>query len=318
MIQSEFPSISWLPTLEPLVVVTEPEDRPEVSIYELRKGVSLFRGELWPDFSGKLEIDLKPLLKGMFMPALPSAEAALQKNFASLKMRDENDGEGVYTYADVNLFSEDSMSRMSDADELWVPADYRLPISYPDDDTFVSAVIETRSGEIDIMDRIVEGSGDNMGRFSMLCALDSFGLGGDDTFRVRIASSFSPSLTSPVYHVVPQAMEQYLFYNRLGGWDNIAMSGRRTVSPEMEFSSHLESGRRVQTGCKMTRQYVQNSGWMTFASAQALATLLSSPAVYHLVGDAWRQIVVTACEVSLEGDASQHSVSFTYRYSEEF
>ena len=56
--------------------------------------------------------------------------------------------------------------------------------------------------------------------------------------------------------------------NRLGGWDNIAMGGRRTVTPEMDFSNHLENGLRKQTQCKVTRKYMQNSGWMTLASAE--------------------------------------------------
>lgn len=316
MIQSKFPSISWLPSLDPLVVTSEPEDKPEVSIYERKRESSLFSGKLWPDFSGRLEIDLKPLIKDLFVPSVPSEVAAHQDNFVSLRMRDANDDDGVYTDADVNLYSEDSRARMSDADNLRVPAGYRLPICYPDDDSIGSAVIETRSGEIDIMDSIVAGSGDNLGMFAMIRGLDTFHLGGDDTFRVRISTDFSPSLYSPVYRIVAHEMEQYLFYNRLGGWDNIAMGGRRTEAPEMEFSSRLESGKRMTAGCKVTPQYVQNSGWMTLVSARALARLLSSPAVFHLVGQEWRRIVVTACEVSLESDSSQHSISFTYRYSE--
>lgn len=315
MIQSEFPTVSWLPTLKPLVIETEPENRPDVSIFELQRQKTLFSGALWPDFSGRLEIDLKPLVKDLFVPSLPSSAARIQRNYASLKMKSEDDDQ--YTYAEVNLFSEDSLTRMSDADELEVPKDYVLPISYADDDTFSYAVIETRSGEIDIMDRIDEGSGDNLGRIAMILDIGSLHLGGDDTFRVRISSAIAPDLRSPVYHITSKRMEQYLFYNRLGGWDNIAMGGRRTFAPEMEFSSHLESGRRMPTRCKATLQYVQNSGWMTMESATALSRLLASPAIYHLSGGVWRRIVITAGDVTIESDASQHSLSFTYRYSEE-
>lgn len=315
MIQSEFPTVSWLPTLGPLVIETEPENRPEVSIFELQRQKTLFSGALWPDFSGRLEIDLKPLVKDLFVPSLPSSVATIQRNYASLKMKSEDDDQ--YTYAEVNLFSEDSLTRMSDADELEVPKNYVLPISYADDDTFDSAVIETRSGEIGIMDLISEGSGDNLGRFTMMLGIGSLQLGGDDTFRIRISSAITPDLRSPVYHITSREMEQYLFYNRLGGWDNIAMGGRRTFAPEMEFSSHIESGVRKPTLCKATRQYVQNSGWMTLASAEALSRLLASPAIYHLSGGVWRGIVITASDITIESDASQHSLSFTYRYSEE-
>lgn len=317
MIETSYPGISWLPKLTPLEINTEPENRPEVSIYELLRQQSLFVGKLWPDFSGTLLIDLKPLIKDLFVPSVPSEVPANQTNYVSLKMRSDDDAADKYVYADVNLFSEDSLSRMSDADELTVPEDYILPIAYPDDDAIMSAFIETRSGKIDIKDSIVFGSGDCTGQYAMLKPISALHLAGDDTFRVLISTDNAPDLRSPVYHITSRPMEQYLFYNRLGGWDNIAMGGRRTVTPEMDFSNHLENGLRKQTQCKVTRKYVQNSGWMTLASAEALVGLLSSPAVYHLVGGIWRQIVVVSTDIVIEDDASQHSLSFTYSYSEE-
>lgn len=128
MIETSYPGISWLPKLTPLEINTEPENRPEVSIYELLRQQSLFVGKLWPDFSGTLLIDLKPLIKDLFVPSVPSEVPANQTNYVSLKMRSDDDAADKYVYADVNLFSEDSLSRMSDADELTVPEDYILSL----------------------------------------------------------------------------------------------------------------------------------------------------------------------------------------------
>lgn len=187
--------------MTPLEINTEPENRPEVSIYELLRQQSLFVGKLWPDFSGRLVIDLKPLIKDLFVPSVPSEVPANQTNYVSLKMRSDDDAADKYVYADVNLFSEDSLSRMSDADELTVPEDYILPIAYPDDDAIMSAFIETRSGKIDIKDSIVFGSGDCTGQYAMLKPISALHLAGDDTFRVRISTDNAPALPCISHHI---------------------------------------------------------------------------------------------------------------------
>lgn len=314
MIAQELKAISFLDENPQIHISTEPENRPDVYIYDdLRKNL-IFEGGLWPDFNGSLVIDLAPEIKNAYIPVLPGAAAALQQNYIYLKFRDEDDDPGVYHYGTVNLFSIDALERMSDADELVVPESFILPVSYVQIDTINDAYIATRNGMIDIKELCPVGNNEE-GVFSFLKPIKSLNLLPGEKFRVIIVRD-GEAVYSPYYSVTPRDMEQYLFYNRLGGWDNIAMSGRLSIVPEYEFGRGRKDGKSVQTSAAVTRKYKQNSGGLTRQSASALAQLLESPAIYHLVNGEWQKIVIDAVEITIESDAHIHSISFNYVYSD--
>ncbi|MGM9767467.1 MAG: hypothetical protein ACI3Z0_03250 [Candidatus Cryptobacteroides sp.] len=316
MIDQELKDISYIDESPRIIIRTEPENSPYVYIYDSLRNVVLFEGSLWPDFSGRLEIELVPEIKDSYSPELPGSVASLLKNYITLKYRDEDDEDGSYHYGSVNLFSKDALEIMSDADELNVPENYILPISYVHTDIVNQAYIATRSGMIDITEFCPYDSDRPLGIISFLRSIKDFNLLPGETFRVVVYCDGDP-VYSPFYTIVRPSMEQFLFYNRLGGWDNIAMSGRCTVAPEYEFSNGIKNGRRAQTSVKNTRKYKQNSGSLTMKSAIALAQLLESPAVYHLVDGAWKPVVIDAVEANIEKDADLHSITFTYMYSDD-
>lgn len=298
-----------------IYISADPESSMYVYIYDDLRKKLIFEGRLWPDFNGSLVIDLTPEIKNAYTPVLPGAVAALQQNYIYLKYRDEDDAEGVYHYSTVNLFSIDALERMSDADELVVPENFILPISYVQKDLIDMAYIATRNGRIDIKDLCPAGNNEE-GVFSSLKPINSLNLLPGEKFRVVIVRD-GDAVYSPYYSVTSLDMEQYLFYNRLGGWDNIAMSGRRSIIPEYEFGRGRKDGKSVQTSAAVTRKYKQNSGGLTRQSASALAQLLESPAIYHLVNGDWQKIVIDAAEITIESDAHIHSISFNYIYSDD-
>lgn len=315
MIVQELKAISFLDENPQIHINTEPENRPDVYIYDNLRDKLIFEGGLWPDFNGSLVIDLAPEIKNAYTPVLPGAAAALQQNYIYLKFRDEDEDVGVYHYGTVNLFSIDALERMSDADELVVPENFILPVNYVQIDFIDKAYIATRNGMIDIKDLCPVGNNEE-GVFSFLSPIKSLNLLPGEKFRIVIVRDGDP-VYSPYYSVTSRDMEQYLFYNRLGGWDNIAMSGRLSIAPEYEFGRGHKNGKSVQTSATVTRKYKQNSGGMTLQSASTLAQLLESPAIYHLVNGAWQKIVIDAAEISIESDAHIHSISFNYVYSDD-
>ena len=315
MIAQELKAISFLDENPQIHISTEPENRPDVYIYDDLRKKLIFEGGLWPDFNGSLVIDLVPEIKNAYTPVLPGAAAALQQNYIYLKFRDEDDDPGVYHYGTVNLFSIDALERMSDADELVVPENFFLPVSYVQTDAINAAFIATRNGMIDIAELCPVGNNEE-GVLSFLRPIKSHNLLPGEKFRVVIVRDGDP-VCSPYYSVTSRDMEQYLFYNRLGGWDNIAMSGRLSIVPEYEFGRGSKDGKSVQTSAAVTRKYKQNSGGLTMQSASALAQLLESPAIYHLVNGAWQKIVIDAADITIETDAHIHSISFNYVYSDD-
>lgn len=315
MIAQELKAISFLDENPQIHISTNPENRPDVYIYDDLRKKLIFEGGLWPDFNGSLVIDLVPEIKDAYTPVLPGEAAALQQNYIYLKFRDEDDGVGVYHYGTVNLFSIDALERMSDADELVVPENFILPVSYVQIDSIGMAYIATRNGMIDIKELCPAGN-NTEGVFSFLRPIKSLNLLPGEKFRVVIVRDGNP-VCSPYYSVTSRDMEQYLFYNRLGGWDNIAMSGRLSIIPEYEFGRGSKDGKSVQTSAAVTRKYKQNSGGLTRQSASALAQLLESPAIYHLVNGTWQKIVIDAADITIESDAHIHSISFNYVYSDD-
>ena len=312
MIETVFPAYSWIDNLPPLKISGEPEGKYGVKISD-NNGTILFSGNIWPDFNALLQIDLEPVIRDLYTPVRPASLSRRSENYVILNIEDINYEDSVT--AKINLFSEDSEYLMSDADELVIPTNYYLPINYPDTGDITEAYIVTRSQRIDLMSYI-NRSNNRLGIWSVLLPVSRFNFLPGTVFQVVIESEENGSIMSPVYHVCNKDMEQYLFYNRLGGWDNIAMQGRRTITPSWEFSHHLSGGLLKQSPGKATRKYQQSSGWLTRQSTAALMQLLESKAIYHFINGAWRQVAIDNANGSIESDASLQALTFTYMYSD--
>ncbi len=311
----QLPEISYIDENPTIRINTEPENRLHVRIVDEVRNSVLFDGSLWPDFSGNLNIELAPLVSELWDPVEPAPFMALQRNFANLRISFPDEHESDLTTC-VNLFSRDGLNRMSDADELTVPADYWLPISYPAADHVNKAFILCRGSSINLMELMIYTDDIEKGMCAALVNIERSGLRPGDVFRVLIDNDTSSECYSPYYRVCGVDMQQYLFYNRLGGWDNIAMSGSRSLVPEYDLVNAMTGTALSQATKRVTRKYQQSSGWMTYKSAVALAELMESPAVFHLCDGYWRRIVIDDAKVAIDNQASIHSISFNYLYSD--
>ena len=308
----------FLSNLPKVLIDCEPEASPEVRITELTSGTTLFHGKLWPNFQGELEIDLKPLIKDFFQPKFPNPRrdtAFYTKNFVHLKIEDLEYDYDATIY--VNLFSGDSLNYMSDIDEMAIPAsDYDLPISWPNEPGLAVAKIISQKGEDDSLGHVLQYASLEPRRGRNNAMLSSVYQDSSSPFYIYIPYD-GDDCCSPVYHVEPGEYEQYLFYNRHGSWDNVAMRGRRTICPEMDFSTARQSGLWVKGDSEVIKKYTQDSGYMSKKTIAALMLLMESPCIYHRRYGTWQKIVIDECTPSLNSDDTLHSLSFTYRYSED-
>lgn len=317
MIENLFNNVTYfLPDLPMLVLTGEPEIVFEVRITDTKNGGVLFHGRLWPDWNGRLEIDLKPIIKDTFKPEfIYRTGPSYFDNYISLKIEElEYDDE---VNINVNLFSILSLERMSDIDEMDVPSDYFIPVGYPNLDSVSGRIKSNREDDADL-ERDLQYKDDvlGLGRNYLFLKPGVWTMS-PEAFYVQIDHEDGPCL-SPVYHIVEGTFEQYIFYNRFGNWDNIAMNGRRTLSPEMEFSNASLGGKRCKGVSEISRKYTQNSGNLTRKTAAALMSLMDSPAIYHLTADKeWRKIIIEDCTPVINSDDSLHNLSFTYQYSED-
>ena len=324
--RNELSSINFIDRIPDWVIQQEPEACPEVAISDRRTGDRLLSGKLWPDWSGTLRISLKELLKDfcagtMFYP--DDLEPYNTRRISLHELGEDSSFEII-----VNMFSSDAKTQMSDIDEMDIPEDYRLSVSYITDFAKDANLI-TPTGKEDLWNDYFDlGSYESSageGTISTEIYVNNLNLRGADTFYVQVdlaglwRNKLPYSLKSPVFHIVPGEYEQYLFYNRFGGWDNIAMKGRRSVVPDMEFTSEIRSGSMRKSKHKVERKYTQDSGYLTKKTIAALLLLMESPSIYHKTpSGAWRPIVIEECSPTINSDDTIHSLSFTYRYSEDF
>lgn len=308
----------FLTNLPKVLIDGEPEASIEVRITELTSGTRLFHGKLWPDFRAQLEIDLKPLIKDFFKPEYPfppKNTAFYTKNFIQLQIEDLSYDDDITIY--VNLFAGDSLYGMSDIDEMAIPASgYDLPISWPNESGLAFAKVISQKEEDDGLGHILNYNSLYPGKGRNHAMLNSIYQDSSSPFYIHISCT-DEDCCSPVYHVEPGEYEQYLFYNRYGSWDNVAMRGRRTICPEMEFTTALQSGSWVKGDSEVIKKYTQDSGYMSKKTIAALMLLMESPAIYHKRHGTWKKIVVDECTPTLNSDDTLHSLSFTYRYSED-
>lgn len=304
----------FLPNLPMLVLDGEPAAVFEVRLTNTKNGDVLFHGRLWPDWNGRLEIDLKPIIKDCYVPSFVFDDRANYiYNYISLKIEEFEYGDEISI--NVNLFSQRSLESMSDIDEMNVPSDYYIPVGYPDLEILYGCIKSNREDDEDIMHELQTNASGLGCNYFFLKASDW--APSPEAFYVQIDHE-DGSCLSPIYHIVEGAFEQYVFYNRLGTWDNIAMNGRRTLSPEMEFSNASLGGKRRKGVSAISRKYTQNSGNLTRKTAAALMSLMDSPAIYHLTADkTWRKIIIEDCTPVINSDDSLHNLSFTYQYSED-
>lgn len=217
-----------------------------------------------------------------------------------------------------------SGGQTSDIGELTVPEDYLLPMLFPasylDSDGKTSLQICNLRQEIAVQlpeqdERSENAFVDAIFQIGSLPVSDGMEL----TAEVLDSSgNGGESVKLPALRISSMQFEQYLFRNRHGAFDNIPMSGARKFTPEYSFEAGIIDGRLRKTAPDTgTNAFSQDTGYLPRQTMRALSELLLSDSIYHLKDGVFRKIVITGSTFSLSSAETAHSVTFTYRYSDE-
>lgn len=299
--------------LEPVVVVAEIGVAVRVKLSS-NDGI-LIDEAYWPDFNGQVVLDISDVVaQGLYLEIPDIGKDHQQTSIFKAFNLDINDGEisGVFT---VNGYSKLADSRMSDIDTMRVPSDYILPLSLANLQQRDGISIHLQSGVILEREGLsTDGSG--LGCVSHFLSLDGIdGIVAGQRLQARLTVGDS-IITGPVLEVCNGKFEQYLFANRYGGFDNIAMDGQLMFVPELSFETGICDGAVQQVESDATYQYTQNSGYLSRKVMEIASELLCSPQIYHFVDGSFRPIVIIESDLQSASRDNLHSFSFKYKYAD--
>ena len=269
----------------------------------------------WPDFSQKIYIDIKDLVASELSLEIPAVDEDLTQ--ASIyKVFHLSIGDEIAGSFTVNGFSSDVSNKISDIDVLRVPEDYMLPIFiFNNADKYSMQYIFGDGTTSEGDDIVTNVSG--VGTTSRMIHLPTSPAAGKKFFRIKLSSP-DTEILSPVYEVTKEHMEQYLFINRYGGFDNIPMSGMLDFRPDLSFESGSYNNRNEMVSSDSEYVYEQNSGFLSGKVMELMSELLCGSQIYHLGQDGiYRPIVILDSTLNSKSSDYLHSFSFRYKYADD-
>jgi len=301
-----------------------------------------------PGFDGMIHLDLQELIRehsGIFLPtAIPGSDLfdgngdLMQKhahislvitaNFPLLAQA------ARYSFG-VFAFDKDAAKRMTDIDRMSIPEDYLMPLSLHLTSLMHANPITTAFLE-DTAHRIRLNSGhpgedrEDMGDIFLVARdipVAAIPYRKDTPFRItrynrprqvgRPVVNGNQTLYSPVFTVVNGQFEQYLFLNKYGHYDNIAMSGALTFTPEYDIENAHRSYVIDRVKGVKNNLWTQNTGPLSKTTMNVLSELLLSPFIYRYVpGESLRRIVIESPTLTISNRQSINTATFSWRYAE--
>lgn len=269
----------------------------------------------WSDFNQKIFIDIKDLVANELSHDIPVIGAAAQSTsiFKVFHISIGDEDLGCFT---VNGFSSAAAHKISDIDTLRIPEDYRLPLSlFNNAATYALEYMFPTGYAADENHILADSSG--VGMVTKMIDIAQSPAAGKGKFQIRITSEDS-TLYSPIFSVVGGKFEQYLFANRYGGFDNIAMDGALEFAPNMSFESGAYSSKNEQVSAESEYIYTQNSGYLSHRVMELMSELLCCSQIYHLDENGeFRRIVILDSDLHSKSNEQLHSFSFRYKYAED-
>lgn len=319
--QSKYNSAMFLDDLEPLELTLTTNERPypvNIIVYT-EEGSTIFTESYLADFDGKIIMDIASLFSSYFSYSVPAAGAEIAQSEAVKGFKIQV---GYKTSASATSYlslaptvfacAKAAELAISDIDILRIPRDYILPICcfHQGNHQGVDFLLPDKTETVE--DFLVSASG-NTELVSRLEPLSATPAVSADSFQIRIVGR---EIYGPRYLVCSEHFEQYLFLNRFGGFDNIAMSGDLSLQAETKHESGLFSGQTVQQESSSVKKYSQNSGFMSKKTVEAFAELVCSSQIYHLVGGVWKRIVVIESDIKCNSGDDLNSFSFKFSYTD--
>ncbi len=203
---------------------------------------------------------------------------------------------------------------MSDVDYLRIPRDYIIPVSLHNFSVRSGLIYDGSCDSIEQPD-FISTTASGKGTVTRLIALPDSDASSLGNFQIRLECN-SGTILSTRYQICQGSFEQYLFANRYGGFDNIAMDGALEFAPETSHEAGLYDGVRERISAETRHVYLQNSGYVTTKVIEAMSELICSPQIYHYVNGVFRRIIITESSVSVNSEGHLHSFSFKYTYAD--
>lgn len=306
-----------------------------------------------PGFDGMVHLDLQDLVRaksGIFLPsAIQGHESIIDGICHETSARitlsiHATEGLTETTYnLTVNAFESAAAEKMSDIDSMSIPPDYLMPISLHlpvnmQDQTVSCFLIDNKrkllcnSGVIPSKD-----NQDEPYESAVLFAKDipaqsipfRTGVPFSLLFSTRYPHHYlrrgssvvtvwaTQDVSTPVFKVVPGRYQQYLFLNKYGHYDNIAMSGALTFTPEYDIENANRTYTVERVRSTKNNLWTQATGPLSKATMEVLSELLLSPIIYRYVpGESLKRIVIESPTLSISSHKSINTATFSWRYVE--
>lgn len=277
-------------------------------------GVVLFDEIYHPGFDGKIFLDIKDIIETEMYLTIPSEwidtqQTSIYKEF-SLTVDDADPI--IFT---ICGYASEALNRITDIDYLRIPKNYKLPLTLINQ--WDRSGIRFRFPDGTVKETYGLSTSSSIGAVSTMFTVEDSLASGHDSFVVELDCE-EKTLYSPVFQICEGDFEQYLFANRYGGFDNIAMDGVREFVPKMSFESGIYSSGNEQISSDSEYIYSQNSGFISKRVAELASELLCSNQIYHLDKDGeFRRIVILDSNIETRSDESLQSFSFKYKYVED-
>lgn len=317
--------------------------------------VTVLDNQYYPSFDGFIHLDIRDLVRSSTVIYIPTSgeheneedemvhNRLLHQVFGSAQTTitaTTAAGNEAHWTVTIYAFERGVLQRMTDIDEMLIPKDYLLPLSlhFNTDEVYrayiAAELISGHRKEVLFEPRQIDFSnGDDGDSWPYAClfsedlSLDDLPVRPDEPFKIVFHvtgaySSFTPipfdrDIETPVFRIGSRPAEQYLFLNRYGNYDNVAMTGALYYEPEFEVENahRAYSVERVK-GFKRDA-WRQHTGHLSKASLEALAELLLSPRIYRYVpGEGVRRIVIEEPSLTVNAKENINTASFVWRYAE--
>lgn len=305
----------FLDDMDNLSVISQTGDNLESPVLVLlseANGNNLLEESYFFDFEGKINLSFNEILAERFLMDAPEigTEKLIDTLCLNLKL-DIGDGAVSCEFTVLGM-SGGVRSKLSDIDIIRIPRNYVLPLYVPDAVSRSGVTLVTPYERYSIPDWLVSDGG---GKGSIVRLVDI------SCFPDRILRSFhveidGTGLSTPQFKLGMSGCEQYLFANRYGGYDNLALDGDCVYESESEHENGNYRNGAIPVRSVLTDSWTQKSGYVSRQVIYAMRELVSSRYIYHLDKGIFRRIVITESEISENSSDNLHSFSFKYKYSE--
>lgn len=279
-------------------------------------GAVIFSAIHYGDFQGLIHLDLAEQMREYVRPRLTddewysTDEQALQLSFKVATTS------YVQTYNfELNCFSRDALTMMTDIDQLAVPMDDMLPVPVTIHTTADEAYgyIETAYMRTELFTELCDyaGRGVSMKTAYIDTRMDP------QPFRILVEVEGSKvQRRSPIYTPTSGPFEMFLFRNRFGALELFPMSGDLHLQPDYKYDINKTGKNYISSLKSEAVTLTQNSGPLTRQASKVLASMLADGYAFHLVNGDWKRIAITEAKISLRKNDTVHRQSFSFRYQE--